>query len=413
MSRNIVIIATLDTKGEEASYLRELILKRGHKPVLIDVGFGHPARLMADITADEVARAGRSEIEELRASKDRRQIIEAMTNGAIVKLNDLNKAGAVSGIIAIGGITSTVLASGIMKEMPVGIPKLILSTAASIPGSHRFFGPTGITMMHSLVDIGGLNSLLKVQLGRAARAICSMVEEEGPSPNSAQQKPMVAMTAYGLTENCARYVYEALGGKYDLVRFHAIGLPEIAMEKLIEEGLFTGVIDLVPSSITNALYGGVRTSWPKRLEIAGEQGIPQIVAPGGINTFAQTGFTADALPPELKTHRHYFMDPQRVTIFLSTEELRNIASIYAQKLNKAVGPTKFLIPMRGWTGMEREQADLYDPEGSRAFVNKLRKELKAEIELREIDANIEDQTFAEAVVESFEEVMKQGGVGIQ
>ena len=404
--KRIAIIATLDTKGEEVSYLKELVSRRGHKPVVIDVGSGGEARIPADITAGDVARAGGAEIEKVRVSKERRQVVEIMVKGAVAKLSGLYQAGEIDGVVAIGGMSSAVLASSIMEEIPWRIPKLIVSSAASMPGSNRFFGPTGITMMHSLVDIGGLNSLLKTQLARAAGAICGMVEEETSLPSLTQQKPMVAISAYGYTENCARYLCQALEESYEPVRFHASGVPEIAMEKLIEDSFFAGVIDLVPSSITNLFFGGSRSSWARRLEIAGEKGVPQVVAPGGVNTISRVGFTEEALAPELKTHRHYFMDAQRVTVWLNDNELRKVASVYAEKLNKAVGPTKVLIPLRGWLSIEKEGTSFYDPQVNRSFVDELRKILKDKIELREVDANIDDPTFAQAVIDAFNEVMK-------
>jgi uncharacterized protein (UPF0261 family) len=407
--KRIVIIATLDTKGEEVGYLKGLILRRGHQPFIIDIGSGGEPRLEADITADEVARAAGAEIKKLWGSKERQKVTEVMIKGAVAKLDALCRTGEVEGMISIGGMSSAVMASSIMREMPYRIPKLIVSSAASMPGSNRFFGPTGITLMQSLVDVGGLNRLLKVQLGRAAGAICGMVEGEIPPPSPEEEKPIVAMSTYGYVENCAHYISEALGGKYELIRFHATGMPEIAMEKLIEEDFFSGVIDLVPSSITNAKFGGSRVSWPRRLEVAGEKGTPQVIAPAGVDTISRTGLTAEELAPELKIRKHYFMDVQRVTMFLNAEELKNMASIYAEKLNKAVGPTKFLIPMRGWLSIQKEGTDFYDPQGIQAFADKLREELKAEIEVREVDANIDDPVFAQAVVAAFEEVVRLKG----
>lgn len=405
--KRIVIIASLDTKGEEACYLKELILKRGCKPIVIDVGSGRLSGYKADIPADEVAKAVGKDIEKIRTCNERLKVVEVMVNGAIAKLKGLCKAGRIDGVIAIGGVSGTVVASNIMKELPLSIPKLILSSAVSMPGSNRFFGPTAITIMHSVIDVGGLNSFLKAQLNRAAGAICGMVEGEVPFLQSTERKPMVAITTYGYTESCAHYVSQALEEEYEPVRFHAVGVPEIAMEKLIEENLFSGVIDLVPSSITNALFGGSRTSWSERLEMAGKMGIPQVVAPGGVNTFSRTGFTADAIASELKTRKHYFMDAQRLTMWLSADELANIASVYAEKLNKAIGPTKILVPMGGWISIEKEGTDFYDPQGMKAFVKKLREKLKPEVELREIDANIDDPVFAQAVVEAFKEIMKK------
>jgi uncharacterized protein (UPF0261 family) len=358
------------------------------------------------MTATEVARAAGAEIEQLWNSHERQNVTEVMIKGAISQLAALCRTGEVEGMISIGGMTSTVMASGIMREMPYGIPKLIVSSAASMPGSNRFFGPTGITMMHSLVDVGGLNSLLKTQLSRAAGAICGMVNDEISQPSLGERRPMVAMSVYGYVENCARYIYDALTGKYELIRFHATGMPEITMEKLIEEGFFSGVIDLVPSSITNEKFSGSRVSWKRRLEVAGEKGIPQVVAPAGVNTISRVGFTAEELAPEFKVRKHYFMEELRVTVWLNTEELADMALIYAEKLNKAVGPTKFLIPKRGWISIEKEGSDYYDPRHARIFVDKLREKLNPNIEVREVDANIDDPIFAKAIVSAFEEVMR-------
>jgi uncharacterized protein (UPF0261 family) len=407
----IVLIGTLDTKGEEIGYLKELILKRGHRPFIVDIGAGGKARLEADIPAAEVARAAGTEIEKLWDSRERQKVTEVMIKGAIGKLAAFCRAGEVEGMISIGGMTSTVMASAVMREMPYAIPKLIVSSAASMPGSNRFFGPTGITMMHSLVDVGGLNSLLKAQLSRAAGAICGMVKDEISQPIFGEHKPMVAMSVYGYVENCARYINEALTGKYELIRFHATGMPEITMEKLIEEGFFSGVIDLVPSSITNEKFSGSRISWKRRLEVAAEKGIPQVVAPAGVNTISRVGFTTEELAPELKVRKHYFMEELRVTVWLNTKELGDMASIYAEKLNKAVGPTKFLIPKRGWISIEKEGSNFYDPQNTRTFVDKLKEKLKPEIEIREVDTNIDDPIFAKAIVNAFEEVMnsKQNG----
>jgi uncharacterized protein (UPF0261 family) len=407
--KKIVIIATLDTKGEEIGYLKELILEKGHHPFVIDIGCGGEARLKADISADEVARAAGSDIEGLRRS-DRREATETMVKGAVVKLAALCQRGEVEGMLSLGGMSSTVMTSNIMREMPYRIPKLILSSCASLPGVNQFFGPSGITLMHSLIDLSGLNYLLKDQLARAVGAICGMVERVVPE-GSGKEKPMVAMSTYGYTDSCAHYVHQALEGKYELIHFHAIGMPEVAMEKLIEEGFFSAVIDLVPSSITNDRFNGSRSSWPRRLEVAGEKGIPQVVAPGGADTISRTGYTAEELAPEFEVRRHYFMDALRATVWLSVEELRDIAGTYADKLNKAIGPTKFLIPKLGWLSVEKEGSEFFYPEGIQAFVDGLQGKLKPEIELIEVDANIEDPVFAQAVVKAFEEVMRLGGAG--
>jgi len=404
--KKIIIIATLDNRDQEVSYLKELILQRRYQPLIIDIGFRGEPRLAADITAAEVAKAAGAKIEELRKPEGRKRTTELMIEGAIAKLDALCRAGDVSGIIAIGGMTTLVMASSIMREMPYQIPKLIVSSAASSPGVNRLFGAAGITLMHSLIDVRGLNSLLKTQLSRAAAAICGMVEAEIPPPYPEKGKPRIAMTTYGYIDNCARYIRESLGEKYEIIGFHATGMPEVAMEKLIEEGFFSGVIDLVPSSITNEKFSGSRISWSRRLEVAGEKGLPQVVVPAGVDTISRTGFTSEELAPELKIRKHYVMDEQRVTVFLNGEELRNIASVYAEKLNKAKGPTKFLIPKQGWLSIEKEGGEFYYPQGIQSFVDGLTEKLRPDIEIREVDANIDEPAFAREVVNAFEEVMR-------
>jgi len=403
----IVLLGTLDTKGEEIGYLKELILARGHQPLVIDIGSGGEPKLEADITADEVALAAGGDIKVLRNSSERQKVVEIMVKGAILILEPLCRSGEVEGIISIGGMSSMVMTAEIMSKMPFRIPKLIVSSAASMPGSNRVFGPTGITLMHSLFDIGGLNYLLKDQLSRAAGAICGMVEGNSCSVRSVKEKPLVAISVYGYTENCARYISEALKGEIELIRFHATGMPEIAMEKLIEEGFFSGVIDIVPSSITNEKFGGSRVSWSRRLEVAGEKGIPQVVVPGGVNTISRTGFTEKELASELKSRKYYFMDDRRATIWLNLEEIKDVATLYAEKLNKAMGPTKVLVPMGGLSSIEKEGTPFYDRQSIQAFVCSLKENLKAGIEVIEVEANIDSPIFAQAVVSAFKEILKK------
>ena len=403
--KRIAIISSLDTKAEAVNYLKEQIANKGFKPISVDVGYGSKVTMPADVTVDDVAKAAGSSAKKVRALKERREMIDVIQKGAIAKLKALYAEGGLDGVLALGGMSNTALAADIMQELPFTLPKLLLSTGASMPGSNRFFGPTGLTMMHSPIDIGALNSLLKVQLNRAAAAICGMMENEMPSSGVTGDKPMVAICTYGYTEKCSQYLAEALNGKYETVNFHASGVPEVTMEKLAEDGLFAGIIDLVPSSITNAIYGGSRTSWGRRLEIAGEMGIPQVVAPAGVHTFSRTGLTEDELVPLLKGRKYRFMDAKRATCYLSKEEVIDVASVYAEKLNKGIGAVKFLVPLRGWLSIENES---YDTETIRGFIQAMRTKLKPEIELREIDANIDDPAFAEAAAEAFEEVMQAG-----
>lgn len=402
--KKIAIIVTLDTKSPVAAYVRDLILTRGHQALIIDIGCGGEPGLEADITAAEVAEAAGTDIDSLRASRDRDSVSEAMIAGAVAKLNALCDADRLEGLISVGGASSAVMASGIMSEIPYRLPKLLFSSGASLAGSHRWFGPTGITVMHCLVDVGGLNRLLKEQLSRAAGAICGMVESEIPVLATGDQKPMVAMSTNTWVENSGGLITSALTDEYEVIHFHATGVPEVFMEKLIEDGQIEAVIDLVPSSVTNQVYGGSRISWPRRLEVAGERGVPQVVAPCLVNVISRARDDSEAQAAEMKVRKHYFIDRQRVLLWLDPEEVRNIATVYAEKLNKAVGPTKFLIPMKGWMTAETEGSEFYDRQALAGFAAALNEKLKPGIEVREVDANIDSAAFAEALVTAFREV---------
>jgi uncharacterized protein (UPF0261 family) len=402
--KRIAIIVTLDTKGEEAAYLRERILQLGRYPLIIDVGCGGSPQMDADITAVEVAEAAGADLEILRASRDRDMATGAMIRGAVAKLNALCQADEVEGMISIGGMSSAVMASSIYRDMPYRIPKLLLTTAASMPQANRFFGPSGVTVMHSLVEVGALNRLLMGELARAAGAICGMVEGQALVRLPAELKPMVAMSTNGWVETPAQYLVDELKNEYEIVRFHGTGLPEVVMEKLVEEDYFTAVIDLVPSSITNERFDGSRISWPRRLEVAGEKGVPQVIAPSLVNVISRTRDTSTPLAEEMKQRKYYFMDSLRILLWLTKDELRDIASVYAEKLNKATGPTKFLIPMKGWLNVETESSDYFEPESIRAFVEALRERLKPEVEIREVDANIDTVEFGQALLAAFREV---------
>jgi uncharacterized protein (UPF0261 family) len=330
-----------------------------------------------------------------------------MIRGAVAKLNELIAAEQVDGLIAIGGMSSAVWASSIYREMPYRIPKLLLTTAASMPQASGFFGPSGVTVMHSLVDVGALNRLLMGELARAAGAICGMVDGQALVRESTTLKPMIAMTTNGWVEIPAQYLARELEERYEIVRFHGTGLPEVVMEKLIEDGYFAAVIDLVPSSITNARFGGSRISWPRRMEVAGVRGIPQVIAPSLVNVISRKRDMSPALLEEMKVRKYYFMDSLRILLWLTKEELVDIAGVYAEKLNKATGPTIFLIPLKGWLNVETPESEYYEPDSIRAFADVIKEKTKPEVKVIEVDANIDTIEFGQAVLSAFKEVVRE------
>lgn len=405
--KHIVVIVALDTKSVEAAYLRDRIVELGHKPLIVDVGCGGPSGMAADIPAAEIAAAGGADLESLWSSRDRDMASAAMIRGAVAKLTELCRIDKVEGFVSIGGMSSAVWTSSIYKEMPYRIPKLLVTTAAAMPQAHHFFGPSGVTVMHSLVEVGALNRLLMGELARAAGAICGMVEGQELVRPPVEEKPMVAMSTNGWVEIPAQFLTSALGTDYEIVRFHGTGLPEVVMEKLVEEGYFRAVVDLVPSSITNEKFHGSRISWPRRMEVAGERGIPQVIAPSLVNVISRTRDTSPALLEEMRVRKYYFMDSLRILLWLTQEELLDMAHVYAQKLNKARGPTIFLIPLRGWLNVETEDSQYFEPEALKAFGDVLKHDVKPGVEIREVDVNIDTIEFGQALLLAFHEVMSR------
>ncbi|HHT46709.1 MAG TPA: UPF0261 family protein [Firmicutes bacterium] len=411
MDKTIVILSTLDTKGEETKYLREQIEKQGCRVLVIDIGTRGTPSIPADITREEVLAAAGKDIDREALKQDRPRLIQAMIDGAGEKVRELYSANKLSGIIGIGGATNTLMCTGAMKALPFGIPKLMVSSNASARGfASRYFGASDIAIMHSVIDFTSLNDLMRDVLDRAAGSIVGMVSKRVPHATFAdlekQAKPRVAMTMLNMCEKCAEYVKQHLEGEgYQVIGFSATGVPDMAMEELIEkEGIFSAVIDLAPGAVAEELLGGTRAAGPHRLEAAGKVGIPQIIAPCLVNLMTPP---KSKYKPEYHSRKKYDLDAFRSYLRLSPEEFRMIAEVYARKLNQARGPVKIIIPTKGWSGIDGEGSVLYDPEEDRIFVEELKKHLRSDIEIREVDANLEEEPFAEAILKAFKEVMSK------
>lgn len=408
--KNIVIVGTLDTKGEQISFVKEQIECLGYKVIIMDTSTRDVSSINADITCDEIAKAAGTSLQEIRYMKDRGKITSLIIDGVIRKAKDLLFEGKLHGIMALGGASAATVGTAVMKTLPFGIPKLVLSSAAGMQAyAGRWFGTSDIVMMNTLVDMVGLNKLVKNVLYRGAGSICGMVEKTSGSLFallSGVDNPLIAMTEDGSSEKCASYVRRSLEQKgYDVVNFHAQGISDRAMEDLIEQGFFDGVVDIALVGVSDELFEGNRPGGPKRLEMAGKRGIPQVLAPCGLNQTGAGPTRKNAEKYALRS-RILKLDELRMGTRLNEEELILTASTVARKLNKANGPVKFFIPLRGWSGFDPPGSILHAPEEDMIFVNELRKQLKPEIEVIEIDANLEDLSFAQALVEGFEQLMK-------
>ena len=418
MPKPILIVSSLDTKGQEVTFLKELIEQRGQQTILLDMGMRDEFLIPADIPCEEVAKAGGISIHEIRTStKSRDEIVSIMTKGAIKKTLELFQSGKLGGIVGVGGVSNTIMATNIMKALPFGLPKLMVSSGAAMPSyAGGLFGSSDIAIISSVVDMAGLHELSKSILSRAAGAICGMVETGASAViDSLKQTkmPLIAMTEFHYSDLCCKLVREYLEEKgYKVIPCHAQGVGDRAMDKLLDQGIFDGVVDIVPSGLSEELFGGNRAAGPDRLEAAGKRGIPQIITPCGFEMIScgplQRKDSGDLLwvSRNLASRSYYLHDAYRVQARTNADELRLVAKTVAEKLNKAKGPVKFMIPERGWSILSIEGQPLYDPDDDKVFVDELKKHLKPEIEVRKLEVHLNTPEFAMALVETFDEMMK-------
>ena len=411
----ILILVMAEEKWEEADFLRREIEALGHKARILDIGLVGEAKGRCDITREEVIGSSAHTPEEIALISDRGKRMPVVIKGGTKQVKEIYSTGGIAGIISLGGTTGTRIGTSIMKALPFGVPKLALSSTASLPGfASKSIGTADLTLMHSVIEIAGLNDLMRNALARAAGAICGMVESSARAPifpNLEGVKPLIAMTHFGICEECAVNVRKLLEKKgWQVIGFPASGIGDRAMEEIIEkQDIFSSVIDLAPGGVGEELFGFSRAAGPKRLEAAGKMGMPQIIAPSGVNLGSPL---KRKYKPEYESRKKLDYDSSRTFLRLSKEEMIMVARVFVEKLNKAKGEVRFLIPLRGWSSLDRKGSPIYDPETDKIFTEELRKYLKPEIVIKEIDANIEDLGFAKAVISNFQEMednMIKGG----
>lgn len=401
-SKAILIIATLDTKGPETSYLKDLIETKGHQVLVMDTGILGPPPFQPDLSRDEVAQATGIPIEELIRIKDKGRAIQTMAEGSKKIVQQLYREGKIAGVIGLGGSQGTEIGTSAMRALPLGFPKLMVSTVAS--GYAQFgtyVGTKDLLMMHSVVDILGLNVFLRTILSNAAGAIMGMVERGAKIEKP--EKKQVGMTIYGTTTpGCivAKTYLESKG--FEVVAFHPNGTGGRAMEEMVEEGILNGVLDMTTHELTDELVEGLHRAGPNRLEAAGRKGIPQVVVPGSID-FIVTGPTS-SLPQEYRKRKYIAHNPNITLVRTSSEEMKTIGKIMAAKLNEANGPRVVMIPLRGFSYPNRKGEALYDEEGNQAFIKTLKRNLKG-VKVIEVDAHINDPEFGNEAAQIMEKLL--------
>jgi len=407
MAKTIVILGTLDTKGEQLQLLKDKILARGHRAILMDMGMGSEPRVKPDITAREIAGLMGHDTEEFRASRDRFAKAEVMVAGAQMMIADLLARDEVDGAVALGGASMALIGARVMSRLPFGIPKLIATSAAMPAYVSEWFDSMDVAVMQVIMEFTGLNNLLTNAIAQVAGAISGMVEESSSRSSLTLPFPSVAITEIGFCPQCAQQVETLLEAKgYHVFPFHAQGISERAMDNLISQGFFDGVIDIVPAGLIEEIYQGNRPAGMARLDAAAERGIPQIIAPSTVN-LTGCGVTRKNREKYASRPRIMKMDELRSMTRFNAEELTYAATVYRDKLNKAKGPVKFFVPLKGWSAIDREGTVLYDPDGDRVFVDALRQGLDPKVEIVEVPCNLEDLEFAVAMVEAFDIIFKQ------
>ncbi len=395
----IAILGTFDTKGIEHAFIADRIRARGFQTLLIHAGSLNEPTITPDISSSEVAAAGSPEWQSILARQDRGECVSLMAKGAATWIESLATSGRIQGIISLGGGGGTAICTAAMRALPIGFPKLMVSTLAS-GNTEPYVGTKDIVMMPAIADVAGINRLTRVIFENAAGAICGMVEAaEARRDSPTSDKPLVVASMFGNTTTCvmeAKRLLEDAG--YEVLIFAATGNGGKTMESLIESGMVSGVLDITTTEWADELCGGVLTAGPHRLEAAAKAGVPAIITPGCLD---MVNFGEPASVPNRYQGRTFYQHNDQVTLMRTTpDECRQLGHIIAEKINHYSAPVTVLIPQKAISVISAEGKAFHDPEADQALFASLRQTLKPEILLQELPVEINDPAFAKACVEA-------------
>ena len=397
-----MLLGTLDTKGDEYAFLRDRVREHGVDVLLVDVGVQGEPRVEPDIDRDELARAGGADRAQLAAAGDRGAAVDAMGKGAAAMLERLHGEGRLDAVAAVGGSGGSSIAAAAMRALPVGVPKLIVSTVAS--GDTRpYVGAVDVTMMYSVVDISGINRISARILANAAGAIAGMAK--ATVPDAGPERPLVGATMFGVTTPCvtrARERLEELG--YEVLVFHATGTGGQSLEALVRGGFLAGVLDVTTTELADELVGGVLSAGPDRLEAAGRAGLPQVVSLGALD-MVNFG-PAETVPARFDERNLYVHNPTVTLMRTTPEECAELGRRIGRKLNAATGPTVLFVPLKGVSMIDVEGQPFYDAEADAALFAALRETLDAGVEVHELELDVNDPAFATAMADRLHELIE-------
>lgn len=416
----VVLVGTMDTKGEEYGWIADRVRAHGAETVTVDVGpFSEPGARAADVGAAEVARAGGDDLAALREADDRGAAMEAMGSGATAIARDLYERGRLDGVLSVGGSGGSSVAGRVMRALPVGVPKLLVSTMASGDVS-PYVGEVDVTVMHAVVDVAGVNSISERIFGNAAAAISAMAaaheahvahkadEARGAAPAD-QRRPTVGLSMFGLTTPAvdeARAELSRLG--YEPLVFHATGAGGRALEKLAGDGQLAGVLDLTTTELADDLVGGVLSAGPRRLEAAGERGVPQVVSLGALD---MVNFGPRESVPAAFEDRTFVVHNPAVTLMRTTaEENAELGRRIGAKLAAAHGPVTVYVPLRGLSGIDAEGGPFRDAAADEALFSALRAGLAGSgVEVADLDAHLNSPGFGRDAARRLDQLITGAG----
>lgn len=402
----VAIVGTLDTKGEEIGFARDVLRSQGVDVHLIDTGVMGEPEIDPDTPASEVAEAADTTLERLRDDADRGEAIAAMGEGAAAIVRRMHDAGDLDGVLGLGGSGNTSIATAAMRALPVGVPKVMVSTMAS-GDTEPYVGAKDVMMLYSVADIEGVNRLSQKVIANAALATAGMVTNE-PDVET-EDRPAVGMTMFGVTTPCVQTAREYLERRgYETITFHATGTGGKAMEDLVRQGVIDSVLDVTTTEWADELVGGVLAAGPDRLDAAAETGTPQVVSTGALD-MVNFG-PRDSVPEEFEG-RHFHVHNPQVTLMRTTpEENAELGAVIAEKLSAGTGPTALYLPLAGVSMLDVEGEDFRDPDADAALFEALRENLSASVELVEMETDINDEAFARAMAAKLDEYMREAGL---
>jgi uncharacterized protein (UPF0261 family) len=411
MPKTVCILGAFDTKGEDHAYLREEILKRGHKVFTVNIGIlGSTTLFPVDAETEVVMKAAGSDLGAIRVRKDKAEAMKALDRGAPKLVQELYGQRKFDAIIGMGGSGGSSIIASAMRALPIGVPKALVSTVASGDVSFYVRGKD-ITMIPSIVDVAGLNRISRLIYSKAAGAICGMVESA--PPNASEDRPIITASMFGNTTECVNACAKSLKEKgFEVLVFHATGAGGRAMETLVLDGLVEAVLDITTTEWADELCHGVFSAGPERLDAPGKRGIPHLIVPGCVD---MVNFGAPStLPEEYRKSKRLFYEwnPSVTLMRTNAAENRQIGEIFARKANAAAGPVAFLIPKRGVSMLDADGQLFCDREADQAMIDAIKTNLKPEIPFVEVDLNINDPAFGAKAVAMMLDLIERKKQGV-